>query len=115
MWEDPAIIICFTFFLGPYPPQYIRDGEWSAKFNLIPIYNKNKIGELHRPPLRFYQMTLPLKNYGRNDTPFIEICINTKDKSLNDFPNEIFHFFFLIPIPKKDKMTLLPSWGLYKM
>ena len=39
-------------------------------------------------------MTPSLKNYGRNDTPFLEICINTKDKSLNDSPNEIFHFFF---------------------
>ena len=37
-------------------------------------------------------MTPSLKNYGRNDTPFLEICINTKDKSLNDFPNETFHF-----------------------
>ena len=52
-------------------------------------------------------MTPSLKNYGRNDTPFLEICINTKDKSLNDSPNEIFHFF-LIPIQKMDKMTLLP-------
>ena len=55
-------------------------------------------------------MTPSLKNYGRNDTPFLEICINTKDKSLNDFPNETFHLKKKkILIQKMDKMTLLPS------
>ena len=64
MWEDPAIRICSTFFLGPSPPQYIRDGEWSAKLNLIPICNKNKIDKLHKPPFKVLRNdTAPQKSW----------------------------------------------------
>ena len=99
------------FFLRPSPPQYIRDKEWSDKFNLIPVYNKNKIGKQHKLPSRFYEMIPSFKNYGRNDTPSIEVCINTTYKSMNAFCDEIFNFRKIkikVPFQTIDEMTLLP-------
>jgi len=51
------------------------------------------------------------KNYGRNDTPSLEVCINTTYKSMNAFCNEIFNFRKIkikVPIQTIDEMTLLP-------
>ena len=51
------------------------------------------------------------KNYGRNDTPSLEVCINITDKSMNTFCNEIFHLNKInikVPIQTIDEMILLP-------
>ena len=101
----------YIFFLRPSPPQYIRDKEWSDKFNLIPVYNKNKIGKLHKFPSRSYEMIPTFKNYGTNDIPSLEVCINITNKFMNTFCNEIFHFKKIkikVPMQTIDEMILLP-------
>ena len=51
------------------------------------------------------------KNYGRNDTPSLEVCINITNKFMNTFCNEIFHFKKIkikVPMQTIDEMILLP-------